>query len=241
MENGSRHLILDGEKAYELSFGCGTCGFIFERLPGADRTVSVEELRDTLNRGMATIDESTLDRIAPVLPKGQYSVHLLDVCPRLTMPYSEEDYFSREQTDLWGMDHFWALPHNPRTEYYRTHAQVIAKGTALYEFVVPIVPHTWLKDGVCKAYEQQIEAGSKPTALALGVLDVVQPAVWEGDPSITKHFCLAHFLLDGHHKMWAASLTGRPITLLTFIAMDHCLATDEAIRQVTDGILPKRI
>ncbi len=33
-----------------------------------------------------------------------------------------------------------------------------------------------------------------PTALSLSILDVKQPAVWDGDPEVTKHTTLTHFL-----------------------------------------------
>lgn len=45
------------------------------------------------------------------------------------------------------------------------------------------------------------------------VLDIKQPAVWYGEPDITTHWCLAHYLLDGHHKLYAAQPTNRNAVL----------------------------
>src|ERR1700748_3633809 len=50
---GNRCLTLDGADAFELSFWCGTCPFIFERKKGANRTLSSPELTPRLNPGPA--------------------------------------------------------------------------------------------------------------------------------------------------------------------------------------------
>jgi hypothetical protein len=64
------------------------------------------------------------------------------------------------------------------------------------------------------------------------VLDVKQPAVWSGEPTITSHSCLAHYLLDGHHKVFAASKAGLPLTLLAFLAIENGISSGEQIEQV---------
>jgi len=65
-----------------------------------------------------------------------------------------------------------------------------------------------------------IAAGAMPTAVALSVLDVKGPAMCGVD-----HWCLAHYLLDGHHKVAAAASAGRPLTIITFLATDRCVAS----------------
>jgi len=44
---------------------------------------------------------------------------------------------------------------------------------------------------------------------------------------VPEHWCLAHYLLDGHHKTRAASLVVKPITLLSFLATAESVATEE--------------
>jgi hypothetical protein len=79
-----------------------------------------------------------------------------------------------------------------------------------------------------------LKVEKQPTALALSVLDVKQPADWDGEPAITEHYCLAHYLLDGHHKTHAASELNKPITMLSFLAIDESLASEKEIKQVVD-------
>ncbi|MFC7671351.1 hypothetical protein ACFQT0_31050 [Hymenobacter humi] len=87
-------------------------------------------------------------------------------------------------------------------------------------------PPSWLDTERVAHYRTEIEKGGTPTAVALSVLDVKGPA-WLDEsgtiPPYTEHWCLAHYLLDGHHKMYAASLLQKPIHLLAFIALDECI------------------
>ena len=53
------------------------------------------------------------------------------------------------------------------------------------------------------------------------------------------HRCLAHFLLDGHHKMQAASQPGQPVRLLALLSIDHSLAQRDDVLAVP-GILDHR-
>ena len=61
-----------------------------------------------------------------------------------------------------------------------------------------------------------------------------QPANWEGDPAVTSHWCLAHYLIDGHHKVFAASETGMPCTLLSFLAVDQGVSSPEEVAVLRD-------
>ena len=79
---------------------------------------------------------------------------------------------------------------------------------ALYEFIIPTFPQNWLKQEPVTSYVSRLRAGEAPTAVALSVLDVKQPATSKDDTAITSHWCLGHYLLDGHHKVFAASKVG---------------------------------
>lgn len=228
----TRYLTLHGERAYELSFSCGTCYFLFERLPGANSAVDIHELDNLLRASLTRIDSEIIEKIAPILPAGTYTPCLRTVTPKLVAPCSEHDYFSHEQITLWGVDPFWGLPHYPNTEYYRTLTKGLGDGAALFEFVVPMVPKNWLDKDTVAAYTEDMQQGAQPTAIAISTLDIKQPAEWEGDPAITAHYCQAHFLLDGHHKCFAASQIGKPITLLSFVARDECIASSEEIDKI---------
>ncbi|MEV0457806.1 hypothetical protein [Catellatospora methionotrophica] len=43
---------------------------------------------------------------------------------------------------------------------------------------------------------------------------------------------LAHFLLDGHHKMQAAAEAGRPLRLLSLLSVDAGLALPDQVARI---------
>lgn len=225
-----RFLTIEGVPAYHLGNVCDTCSFFFERLNGANQGVSPSEVSESLREGLEDFDDSLLGKIKPILPAGEYIASLLEVNPRKVTPGSEGDYFSNEQVELWGVDGFWNLPHHPKIEYYRSAAKDFGGRRRLFEFVVPMYPENWLGSESIDFFRGRIKSGRRPTALSISVLDVKQPAVWEGEPDVTEHWCLAHYLLDGHHKTFAASVEQRPITLLSFLAVKESVATEEHIR-----------
>lgn len=225
-----RFLTIEGKPAYHIGNTCGTCAFFFKRLEGANQSISPTEISDRLRQGLKYLDESLLVKIKAILPDGEYVASLLEVLPVRVTPGATSDYFSHEQLESWGSDGFWNLPHYPRTEYYRARTKNLGEGRELFEFLIPMFPANWLKADECNAYEILIGSGGQPTALALSVLDIKQAS----ESAVNEHWCLAHYLLDGHHKMYAASITGKPITLLSFLSLGESLATEENFRVLTD-------
>lgn len=230
----SRYLTLEGEKAYFIGGACDTCAFLFERMGGANRNVSPGERADELRGGLRGIDDALVSTIGKVVPKGHYRVGLLELSPALVTPGTEHDYFAHEQTELWGTDAFWGLPYHPKTEYYRTPPVHLGSCRQLFEFVVPMFPKSWLSKKTLKAYADRLSAREKPTALAVSVLDVRGPAIREEGPTVCEHWCLTHYLLDGHHKTYAASVAEKPITMLSFLSTYESMATEENVDRVLD-------
>jgi len=229
---GRRLLWLGGEAAFELTFWCGTCPVLFQRLEGATRTLSVAGLEDRLGQGLDAVDSDVLAAFAELLPAAAYLPMLLRVTPRLVAPAGEDDYFAHEQVATWGIDSFWGLPENPRTPYYRTFETAVTDRAHLYEFVVPMVPPTWNDRGRVQRHAQLLRAGSLPAAVAVSTLDISQPAMAGDSSDYYEHWALTHFLLDGHHKLEAAAATGRPLQLLALVAVDASLAGEADIRRL---------
>jgi hypothetical protein len=191
-----RYLTLEGRRAYHIGNICNTCAFFFTRLEGANHSVSAEEVAERLEAGIQLLDQPWLEGVGRILPTGQYYPWFHNVRSALVNLGTPHDYFGTDQVSLWGIDPFWGLPHHPRTEYYRGTTVDLPQKTRLFEFIVPMFPHNWLKPEVVSAYRSRPSSEPLPTALAISLLDVKAPAVWENEPEVTSHWCLVHYLLD---------------------------------------------
>lgn len=230
---GKRLLVLDDRPAFELSLWCGTCPFLFERLEGASKTLSMGDMANRLAEGLDGIDEEIVGKFGSLLPRGEYVPLLLELRPRLVRPSDPDDYFSREQVETRGIDAFWGLPEYPRTPYYRTFETPVDAEAHLYEFVVPMVPPSWNDVAQVAVFAEHLDSSSKPTAVSVSTLDVCAPAVDDG-LDWYAHWGLTHFLLDGHHKMQAAAERERPLRMLALPSVDGSLAGAQDISRIVD-------
>jgi hypothetical protein len=229
---GKRLLWLDGRGAFELSLWCGTCPFLFERLDGANGTLSIAALEERLAQGMAAIEPAIVERFAQLLDPGSYIPMLLEIEPRLVWPSAAGDYFAEEQVQTWGIDAFWGLPEHPRTPYYRTFETRVDDDAHLFEFVVPMVPPSWNDRARVAKHAQRLRTSSRPTAVAVSTLDVCAPADARDATDWFWHWGLTHFVLDGHHKLEAAAATSAPMQLLSLLTIDASLAEPDQVRRV---------
>jgi hypothetical protein len=223
----SRVLRFRGQRVVDMGNYCNTCALLFAHLANPAQRVSIEALAAQLASGIFTRDVfRVLETISPALPQGSYEVSLLEIAPHMVQRGSADDYFVTDRPLLWT---FPGDAGDPRIDYYRGTTTPIPPDATLYEFVVPLYDMARLKPEVVKQYERSIARGTKPTALAITLLDHRQPAMWSADPPVTQHYLLAHYLLDGHHKVRAAAEANRPFTLLSFLARDHSMATLEDV------------
>jgi hypothetical protein len=231
---GVTQLWLDDQIAFKLTPGCNTCQFLFERAEGAGATVSLAELTDRLTNGVEGLEQDVIERFGELLPQGRYLPMLLSIEPRLVYPGKPGDYFCEEQVDVWGVDSYWGLPEYPRTPYYRTFETAIDGGARfavaesmlgrygahLFEFMVPMVPPYYNDPVRVGEYRELLRATSLPTVVALSILEVRLPALKNG-ALYYEHWGLAHFVLDGHHKLQAAAEAGRALQLLSLLSIEN--------------------
>jgi hypothetical protein len=225
-----RYLTLEGKRAYELGNTCSTCAFFFERMEGANKKIEVDDLVDRLAGGLAAKDHETTEQLSAMIPMGRYQVDFIELTPVAVQLGALSDYFLTEQQAVWGLDGFWGLPHDPRVPYYRAGSRAISPTQRLFEFVIPMYPRNWLKPERVAQYREMLSQGRKPTAVSLSILDVKGAAY--SDPEEFEHWCLAHYVLDGHHKIEAAALAGKPLTLVSFVTRDHGVSTPEQVTQL---------
>jgi len=218
---GNRYLTLDHKRAYSLGNNCQTCSFLFERLDGAIRSVEVDQTAEALKAGVSSLSDPLVEEIGTGLPLGEYMACLAETDLKIVRPGQEQDYFIKEQIDLWGEDTFWGLPDHPHVPYYRAGDMQLGQDAWLFNFVVPMFPNSWLKEKTLSSFTKQIIEGEHPTAVALSILDVKGPADWEGEKDITEHWVFTHYLIDGHHKVAAAHAADRSIRLLSYLTLSQ--------------------
>jgi hypothetical protein len=218
-----RYLYLRGAPAFRVGPRCETCRFLFERLEGAQGPpVDLEQLSERLRRGLGGDDlELAALRFLPLMPAGDYLVLLKTMHPRAVGLLSSDDYFAREQVELWGMPEFWGVPHDARVPYYLERESPLFDGTQLFTFLVPRVPRTWLSEREIAGYRDAITAGSQPTAVTLSTVVYKEPAEPPDGLDVSAHLCHTNFVVDGHHKIAAAADAGQPISVLQFVSMNE--------------------
>ena len=106
----------------------------------------------------------------------------------------------------------------------------------MFQFLIPMFPKNRLKEEDVARYRSALGRGVKPAAVAISVLDVKQPAMWDDEPTVTEHWCLAHYLLDGHHKTFAAAQSGQPMSLLSYLAVKEGIAGEEQIHEALKAL-----
>ncbi|MTI49968.1 MAG: hypothetical protein FH761_19225 [Firmicutes bacterium] len=231
-----RYLTIDNKKAYHIGNVCGTCRFFFERMNGANQSISPKKTINMLNNGLDIIKSKVLKEVMTIIPEDNYFVNLMEINPKLVTLNTETDYFSNEQVKVWGIDGFWGFPHHPRISYYRGETKLIEKNKKLYEFIVPMFPQGWLDINTVKKYKEAINLGKKPTCIAISILDIKEHYAFENEEDLSAHWCLSHYIIDGHHKLFASYETGNPITMLSFVAVDKGISQLEDIKLLLEHI-----
>lgn len=227
-----RFIAVHGTKVHHIGNICGTCAFFFTRLPAESPRVDAAAVASVLRAGIADTRHPVVKSLERLLPDGRYRATVRRIQPRLVHPGSPEDYFGHEQVTPWGeVPSEGGPPHDPRTDYYRMDAQDLGRERTLFEFLVPMLPLSSLSPAQVTAYSDVLTNHALPTAVALAVLDVKQPEYDEGETP-SAHWCLAHYLVDGHHKVLAASQAGLPLTLLSFLAVDKGVSTDAEVQEL---------
>ncbi len=230
-----RYLVVHGEPAFLIGNICGTCEFFFERIEEASNGVDVEELSGTLAAGIDHIHPEVANALGKLLPSGSYHLVLMRLTPHLIAAGSDADYFAHEQVQQIGFDPVMeGGTHHPRIDYYRVKPTeglpVIGdqdRTDLSFDFIIPLHRQNQLDEERIRYYMQRLEEAVMPTAVAVSVLDVKQPEI----ENVQDHRCMGHYLLDGHHKLAAAARTGKPLTLLSFIANDQGVSNSDDLQK----------
>ena len=221
-----RDLDLDGQPLYRIGNICDTCEAMFSKYKSEKLPLEPSRLAEILRSGLSDIPNEVVEIVTKVLPKGNYSVGLLNLQPAL-IKFSEPNYYLWENSKPSSIPTEWLTESEPIQPWWFAQpnkSRGFQKGK-LYEAVLPLISEKSIKREDIDKYSTELNDGLKPTALALSVVDVRSVSGRAFD------WRLIHFLLDGHHKMMAASKTGKPITLLSFLNIDESFAPKEWIER----------
>jgi hypothetical protein len=208
-----RYLDCDDQPLYLIGNICDTCEAVFGLAGESQYALAPAEIGEMLRSSMDKVPQPFVDSMVKILPNGKYLIGLISVKPALQESPAEEKTTSNLQKPP---DR--AYQHMRRPDYYWT-----MPGENWQELFLPILAKTGFDAQQVDFYRRQIEAGTTPTALAFTLMDRRTPA-----GRYIQH-TIAHFLLDGHHKMMAASLLNAPIKLLSCINISESFAGEEDV------------
>jgi hypothetical protein len=196
-----RYLAVQGERVFDLGVACGTCAFVYNRLKEKP-PLSPQVLAETLKNGIQKISEPIVETVSRILPSGEYAVGLITLYPIFDRP-------GRGKYSFVGYGHV-------NTAFYQCGQKQIDQNGILEQAIVPLFSTKTLNKNTVKNYEKQITEGMVPTALAITIAEgkhFMSGSGYDAPDAIS----LMHFLIDGHHKIYAASQLNKPITLLSFL------------------------
>lgn len=197
------YLDFKGRRIYLLGVACDTCEAIFSRMHDLDLPLVPQVFSAMLARGINAVSDDIVQTVRPLLPRGFYMVGLIETTP-IHIP-AEAQACNAEPCP----DYYWWQKHQ-----YPGHKYT-------YELIVPCAAEQSLDLQRVAWYRAAMERGERPTVLALSMLDHRRPGGRHSE------WTLVHFLLDGHHKVMAASQLGVPITLLSFFRKGFPAGTSE--------------
>lgn len=240
--NWKRYISVAGKKVLNMGNVCSSCPFFFKRLKEKKLSISPEDIIEKLNHGITKLEPELINSLQKIFPSGAYFVLLSQINPKLVHPNDDNDYFTREARVCYPPGE--QPPPSPGVEYYRSNSQRLDKYEYFFEFLIPMLSKNKLDKQRIQEYQHKFELGIKPTAVSLSTLeqtasdppnDMVPPM----ESNDYGHTCLVHYLIDGHHKTYAAATKGMPITLISFLAINHGVLHERSDYDTTDALIQK--
>lgn len=237
-----RYLSFDGEQLFHIGNICGTCAFFFNQVNENIKTsYTIEEIRDVLNKGVASLDDNLTNILSKLMPVGTYEVSLFEIHPVQTCKNGKGDYFAEEQEPLWYPESNDEECLTTGMKYYRGVTEKINDYTSFYEFFVPLYQPEYLNEEHIQFYQEQIRNGYQPTAISLGTMEGKTAIQWSPDlDNDYDHLYFVHYLMDVHHKIQAAAREAKPITLISFVLKDKALENINKLVKIYDYTRDKR-
>jgi hypothetical protein len=199
----TRYLAVQGQRVYDLSIVCGTCAFIYSRVKETT-SLPPNDLSFLLRDGLKSIDSLVIEMVKEILPSGNYAIGLITIQPVYISPQKVHDPAG------------WVGYGEVQAPFYQCGQEKVDDHGEIRQAIVPLFSPKSLKKDTVEKYKKSLQQGSTPTALAISIAEGKHTMMGSGYEA-PDCISLMHFLIDGHHKVYAASQTGKPITLLSFL------------------------
>lgn len=184
----------------------------------------IQEVEAALNAGLDGVDPQVTTHLGALLPPGRYLVSLTYLRPRPVSSGDPGDYLSHELVTLCG-----ARPGVHSTEpYYAGSSRETSEpgsGGVVFRWldrtvILPTQAASRLNPARLEHYRQVLRAGGRPTAVTLLTTHTQNGmGIPIQTPPLGGIHLDMHHLLDGHHKMQAASECGMPLQTLVFLRL----------------------
>jgi hypothetical protein len=205
---------------HKIGYDCDTCGGMFEQVGDYKTPLTPEEISRRFSEPMLALDRDVVDSIKVLLPAGSYNVGLLRILPSVhqtlgrttqdALPDVREYQFIGRKLTIERPHLYKLLTENEQGEDVKINC---FDWRPHFESEV-ILPHRDLASIDWKrVHEYERIDNDSHTALVLSLGEARG-----GECTLAR---LTHFLLDGHHKLWAAVERQRPIQLLSFFNMSE--------------------
>lgn len=226
-----RFISIDKQKVYHIGNICDTCEFFFlKQSESVEVNFKQENLIDSLNKGSFEFTKENLKNLGKIIPNGDYLVLKSIIKPEIVTKDSDNNYFDKEQRETWRaeFDQESLKPASEFNNYYREQLVDFGKikydhKEAFFNFFIPLYSINKLDKSRIDFYKENISNDNIPYVISIGVLDVKTSAEYpeingkEVEPEFGTHWCLANYIIDGHHKLKAANELNKEIGLITFI------------------------
>ena len=218
-----RDLDLDGQPLYRIGNICDTCEAMFSKYEIDKLPLTPLGLSENLRLGLTNVSDEIIETVKAILPNGNYFIGLLNFQPEL-IEFHKSDLYLWENCQPAKIPNEWLTNSEIIKPWWYAQPKKSPgfQEGKLYEATLPLVSRKSLHKKEIDKYVPDFKNNViKPTALALSVGDVRYVSGRGFD------WRLLHFLLDGHHKMMAASQSGEPITILSFLNVDESFSPKE--------------
>ena len=244
-----RFISLDREKMFHIGNICGTCEFFFiKQSKSLEVNFNEKHLIESLNNGNIELTKSTVIELSKIIPNGNYLVLKSTIKPEIVTRESDNNYFKKEKRETWRDEfdeEYLKSEESGYNDYYREAFEDFGKmkndhKEAFFNFFVPLYNISELDESRIEFYKSKLSKGEKPIVVSIGVLDVKTSEEYplingeEVNPEFGTHWCLANYLIDGHHKIKAASELNQEIDLITFVSRDESWKLiDDMVMKIT--------